>query len=108
MGLQASLLKKSKLSSKKLATVFFEDYCTPQQMAETTRSEAHPIALEDIPLWKHAKSVHHGKATCNPTGCFSGNAVTLALSSESEDDGRDMQERIKVKVKGKAIPVTVS
>jgi hypothetical protein len=71
-----------------LATIFLEDYCTPQQVAETTKSEAHPIAVEDIPMWKQAKSENHGKATYNPTGCFSGNAVTLALSSECDNANR--------------------
>jgi hypothetical protein len=35
---------------KNLATIFLEDYCTPEQVAEVTRSEAHPIAVEDIPV----------------------------------------------------------
>jgi hypothetical protein len=35
---------------KNLATVFLEDYCTPEQVAEATKSEAHPVAVEDIPM----------------------------------------------------------
>lgn len=35
---------------KNLATIFLEDYCTPEQVAEATRSEAHSVAVEDIPL----------------------------------------------------------
>ncbi|PNF34511.1 Armadillo repeat-containing protein 7 [Cryptotermes secundus] len=35
---------------KNLATIFLEDYCTPEQVAEAAGSEVHPVAVEDIPV----------------------------------------------------------
>lgn len=35
---------------KNLATIFIEDYCTPEQVAEAAGSEGHPVAVEDIPV----------------------------------------------------------
>jgi hypothetical protein len=35
---------------KNLATIFLEDYCTPEQVAEATGCEVHPVAVEDIPV----------------------------------------------------------
>jgi hypothetical protein len=35
---------------KNLATIFLEDYCTPEQVAEAIRCETRPVAVEDIPM----------------------------------------------------------
>lgn len=35
---------------KNLATIFLEDYCTPEQVAEATKSESQQIIVGDIPL----------------------------------------------------------
>ncbi|GFG34246.1 hypothetical protein Cfor_08199 [Coptotermes formosanus] len=35
---------------KNLATIFLEDYCTPEQVAEATNSESQPIIVGNIPL----------------------------------------------------------
>jgi hypothetical protein len=43
------------LALKKLATIFLED-CTLQQLVETTRSEAHPIAVGDMEACEKCKS----------------------------------------------------
>ena len=35
---------------KNLATIFLEDYCTPEQVVEATKSESQPIIVRNIPL----------------------------------------------------------
>jgi len=35
---------------KNLATIFLEDYCTPEQVTEATKSESQPIIVGNIPL----------------------------------------------------------
>jgi dihydroorotase len=35
---------------KNLATIFLEDYCTPEQVAEAMKCEMHPAAVADNPL----------------------------------------------------------
>jgi hypothetical protein len=35
---------------KNLATVFLEDYCTPEQVAEVMKAESQSLVVENIPL----------------------------------------------------------
>ncbi|KDR24413.1 armadillo repeat-containing protein 7-like [Zootermopsis nevadensis] len=35
---------------KNLATIFLEDYCTPDQVAEVTKAESQSLTVENIPL----------------------------------------------------------
>lgn len=35
---------------RNMATIFLEDYCTPEQVTEAAVSEVHPVAVEDIPV----------------------------------------------------------
>jgi hypothetical protein len=46
--LQFSTSQNTRL--KNLATIFLEDYCTPEQVAEATKSESPPIIVGNIPL----------------------------------------------------------